>query len=113
VAKKSSWKAQHGYLWLTIGKDSKGKDVQESAHRLVLWAYVGPPPVLGKYEALHLCGNKMCVNPTHLVWGTHKQNMQQDYAALCVDRLRWLQQGPATLCLLVPGSGCCDMCKAA
>jgi hypothetical protein len=29
------------------------------------------------FEVMHLCNNKLCINPDHLKKGTHKENMQQ------------------------------------
>lgn len=33
-------------------------------------------PREGRLHALHSCDNPPCVNPKHLRWGTHKENMQ-------------------------------------
>mmetsp|Transcript_9308 Transcript_9308/g.16464 ORF Transcript_9308/g.16464 Transcript_9308/m.16464 type:complete len:313 (-) Transcript_9308:144-1082(-) len=33
------------------------------------------PVVRGVMEAMHLCDNKMCLCPAHLVWGSHYENM--------------------------------------
>lgn len=30
--------------------------------------------------ALHTCDNTKCLNPKHLYWGTHKQNLADSYA---------------------------------
>lgn len=38
----------------------------EYAHRLLLWCWLGPPP--HGTEAVHLCNNPACLNPTHLTW---------------------------------------------
>lgn len=45
----------------------------KKAHRLALSTATGhtPPDML----ALHKCDNKRCINPEHLYWGTHQQNM--------------------------------------
>jgi hypothetical protein len=45
----------------------------EGAHRLVLWALQGPPPHV-KDIALHLCNNKACLCPAHLMWGSAAEN---------------------------------------
>lgn len=28
-------------------------------------------------EIMHTCANKLCVNPKHLIAGTHKENMEE------------------------------------
>ena len=40
------------------------------AHRVVCEMIHGP----SNLQVRHLCGNKMCVSPHHLVWGTSKEN---------------------------------------
>ena len=50
-------------------------DYYEYAHRLVLWAYNGPPPA--GTEAVHLCNCKSCLNPAHLVWVSIMGQMQR------------------------------------
>jgi len=32
-------------------------------------------PEMGSLYALHLCGNKRCIRPSHIVPGTQKENM--------------------------------------
>lgn len=44
----------------------------------------GRPKPSKKLHALHACDNPPCVNPDHLDWGTHSENMRQS-----VDRGRW------------------------
>lgn len=52
---------------------------QQAAHRISLIMVTGPAPV-SKPIALHTCRNRHCVNPQHLTWGTHKQNLGPDRA---------------------------------
>lgn len=83
---KQSCKRRNRYLKVVIGKNDKGKNVYEYCHRLLCWAFHGPPgdyeiTVRGqvvdkKQEVCHTCENPMCMNPMHLKWGTHKENMK-------------------------------------
>ena len=41
--------------------------------RLFCYMYRGPPASPG-LETCHLCENRMCLAPWHLVWGTHREN---------------------------------------
>lgn len=61
---KSSSNGRYGTFWMN-GKTHK-------AHRLMFEHVNGyfPP------EVMHSCDNTLCVNPGHLVGGTHKDNMQ-------------------------------------
>lgn len=43
-------------------------------HREVCETAHGPPPFPGAH-ALHSCDDKRCLEPTHLSWGTHKENV--------------------------------------
>lgn len=45
------------------------------AHRLVCREVNGPPP-FRRAHAAHTCGNRDCVNPQHIRWATHSENMQ-------------------------------------
>lgn len=69
------------WLWQSKSKTDKGYPVQgiggrsgytERVSRIMLFLHT-PPPEEGMY-ALHHCDNPGCVNPSHLYWGTAKQN---------------------------------------
>jgi len=73
-----------GYLYILLDKGvlNKGvrKGVYEYAHRIVCFAYHGPPPP-NKTYCLHRCFRKGrqtdsydCLSPLHLEWGTPKEN---------------------------------------
>ena len=47
-------------------------------HRIMLETSRGTG--LPGMHARHLCGNPICVNPDHLVWGTHEENMRDESA---------------------------------
>jgi len=48
--------------------------VQRAASRWMCVLAHGKPPN-GKNSAAHKCGNPRCVNPSHLHWATHAENM--------------------------------------
>ena len=51
------------------------------AHR-VAWALANPGEELTSQDyILHLCNNRLCVEPTHLLKGNHKLNMQHMVAS--------------------------------
>lgn len=55
-------------------KRRQGRDCERiAAHRLAYAMHVGP--LVDGLVVLHLCDNKECVNPHHLVMGTQKANM--------------------------------------
>jgi len=67
-----------GYIIILMGyRKGKGGQkkkvaVREYAHRLVCWAFNGPP-AKGQ-ECAHLCGCVNCLAPMHLKWASREQN---------------------------------------
>lgn len=66
-----------GYISIYLGTDHSRREVKELAHRVVLWAIKGPPPLAIKYPvAMHTCNNTRCLNPLHLDWGENMDNVR-------------------------------------
>jgi hypothetical protein len=70
------------YLWLrgvnNTGYPRLGTDGKIRVNRVVLTECAGPPPT-SKHEAAHNtlngCCGSICINPIHLRWATHLENM--------------------------------------
>jgi hypothetical protein len=60
----------YGQIWL------RGKMVL--VHREMTSLVYGQPE--DKQMALHSCDNPSCINPEHLSWGSHSQNMREMYS---------------------------------
>lgn len=45
--------------------------------RMMCFLFHGPCP--RKHECCHSCGNRWCINPAHLRWGTRQENMHDRY----------------------------------
>lgn len=74
-----------GYLLVHLGTTAGGPANKrrkfEFCHRLVLYLIFGPPPASEDnvaWECCHICSNKTCLNPVHLVWGTKGDNYAND-----------------------------------
>jgi HNH endonuclease len=71
--------SDEGYMKVPLGYDKRRRDttMSEYCHRLVLYFIFGPSPPSsqGPWECCHICCNKSCLNPFHLVWGTRKHNL--------------------------------------
>lgn len=68
-----------GYLRLQLTTNKPGVDggiLSELAHRIITWFIHGPPhAALGPNPVvMHTCNHPDCLNPSHLMWGTHSQN---------------------------------------
>jgi len=72
-------------IW-TEGKSVSGygavsiKGSSFPAHRIAAFVFLGPQPRRLSL-ALHRCGNKPCINPDHLYWGTYQDNIRDAVAA--------------------------------
>lgn len=64
-----------GYGVVKIAGKSQG------AHRVACAARWGPAPDM---DASHLCNNRKCVNPNHLIWESHSANMERIERTACL-----------------------------
>jgi hypothetical protein len=62
--------AGYGQIWL------RGKMIL--VHREMTSLVYGQPK--DRQMALHSCDNPSCINPDHLSWGSHSQNMKEMYS---------------------------------
>lgn len=70
---------KHGYRWYKIGDEGnstrKGRFRHYAAHRLVLFAFVGPPPT-PKHQTAHWDGNPLNNHFSNLRWATTGENTE-------------------------------------
>lgn len=71
-ANRPEWSGYDGGGAVTRGYPTLGRD---RVMRLVLIASGRPVPPAPGNHGLHNCDNKLCLNPDHLRWGTHRENM--------------------------------------
>ena len=77
MAKLTKGRAKRCITW-PFAIDSKGYASlgrNKRAHRVICEARHGRPPA-SRPLACHSCGNRWCVNPNHLYWGTYKNNAE-------------------------------------
>jgi hypothetical protein len=67
-------------LWpFTASNNGKGYAILQMngktryAHRIICEKFNGPSPQKG-FEVAHSCGNRSCVNPSHLRWASRSEN---------------------------------------
>jgi predicted XRE-type DNA-binding protein len=64
---------KRGYPRVNVSIDNKKKTTP--LHRIVYEFYNGKIPKNRKVMVRHTCDNKMCINPKHLLLGTHQDNV--------------------------------------
>lgn len=79
MGKKKGGMAHPSYLRVVLGvqegggKHGKGMKHIMGVHELLCYVMHGAP--LLKQEVSHTCSHKWCINPHHLKWDTHSNNM--------------------------------------
>lgn len=68
-----------GYPYMSVRKPGQKHPGKVLAHRVACAIQNGPPPFAGA-EAMHRCNVFMCVEGTHLKWGTGSENMKYWHA---------------------------------
>ena len=88
------WDGQLGYANLLLGSFPAGHGISEGVHRLVKEFIMGPSPAIqlkrggrqpvypkgGYWVCCHICGNRSCLHPFHLVWGSEADNKRDEMA---------------------------------
>lgn len=77
ASKPELFMVANGYLKIKLGTRMQGarrQGVWEYVHRVVLNMVDGLE--VGRPCVCHTCDNPMCINPMHLLWGTHKSNRE-------------------------------------
>ena len=83
-----------GYGRVTLNKNGNAKI--KAVHRLVLFAFTGPPPT-HKHQCNHKDGDKMNNHIDNLEWVTGKENVQHSFNVLNNRTARGERQGHSKL----------------
>jgi hypothetical protein len=88
-----SWPYSRGVDGRPLINNNSISDSTKIVSRIICIAAHGEPPSPA-YEAAHSCGNGHlgCVNPLHLRWRTHRQNMQETLIHREEGKGRWAAQ---------------------
>ena len=77
AAAQDMWTANGRYTMLHLGGiTGRGHlRIYESKHRVVTWSMPGPPPMdIVKPVVMHVCDQRNCLHPGHMVWGEDAEN---------------------------------------
>ena len=69
----ASTQSGYGAYGYRVDGTTKTPYIHMTAHRFSYMINKGP---IGDLCVRHTCDNKLCVNPSHLILGTHKDNMR-------------------------------------